>query len=221
MSSTAAAVAGRHRAVSRTAVAPQGTTPRRKAVPARPVVRRSVPRRLLGWTGNGLLLVGVLAFLLIAVGPHLFGYRTATMLTGSMEPGIMPGDVVVTVPKPAGEIAVGDVISYQIPIEDHRVETHRVTKVIHHRDGTIAVQTKGDANDNVDPWTATLQQDTVWEMKAVVPKLGSAIRVLRSPAFQHGIFWVALGGLLVVGVSTIWGKEPDEDAPAQDEAAAA
>ena len=60
--------------------------------------RRSLPRRMLNWVGNLLLLLCLAVFLLVAVGPHVFGYRTATMLTGSMEPGIMPGDVVVTTP---------------------------------------------------------------------------------------------------------------------------
>jgi signal peptidase len=175
---------------------------------------RSMTRRLLGLAANAALALCVLAFFLIALGPHLFGYRTATMLTGSMEPGIMPGDVVVTVPKPAADVKVGDVISYRIPVEDHRVETHRITKVVHHKDGTIDIQTKGDNNPGVDPWTATLAGDTVWQMTAVVPKLGTAIRMLRSPAVQHGVFWIAFGGLLLLGMSIIWGSsEEDEDSP--------
>ena len=215
MSSTAA-VAGRHRAVARTTITPARVTPKRLATTT-PAVRRSLPRRLLGLGGNLLMLVCLAIFLLVAVGPHVLGYRTSTMLTGSMEPGIMPGDVVVTVQKPASELAVGDVISYQIPVEDHRVETHRVVEVTTKKDGSIEFRTKGDANDGVDPWTATIQGDTVWEMKAVVPKLGSVIRVFRAPAVQHGIFWIAFGGLLLLGLSTIWGKKPEITDDASDE----
>jgi signal peptidase len=128
-----------------------------------------------------------------------------------MSPGINPGDVVVTTPEPAADLKVGDVISYQIPVEDHRVETHRVTWVKHQADGSIAFKTKGDANDTVDPWTAVLKSDTVYEVQTVVPKLGAAIRVLRAPVVQHGILWVALGGMLVLGLSTIWGKKTVAD----------
>jgi signal peptidase I len=167
----------------------------------------------LGLLGSGLLVLCVVVFLLVALGPHLFGYRTATMLTGSMAPGIKPGDVILSVQKPASEVAVGDVISYHIPVEDHRVETHRVVEVIHHDDGSIAIRTKGDANQGADPWTATLEGDTVWETKAVIPGLGSVIRTLRTPAVQHGVFWVAFGGLLVLGLSLIWGRGDDEDDP--------
>ncbi|MFC4786444.1 signal peptidase I [Nocardioides sp. MAHUQ-72] len=166
---------------------------------------------------NGLLVGCLLVFLLLAVGPHVLGYRTATMLTGSMEPGIMPGDVVVTVPRPAADLRVGDVISYHIPIEDHRVETHRVTKVVRGEDGSITFRTKGDNNPGVDPWTATLQGDTVWEKKAVIPKLGSAIRVLRDPVVRHWVFWVSVAGLLLLGLSLIWGGSDDDQDDDEDE----
>src|SRR6478736_6871216 len=106
----------------------------RAAAPvARPTVaapaRRSGVRRLGRLVGNLISLACALAFLAIAVGPHLFDYRTSTMLTGSMAPGINPGDMVVTQPKPTADLEVGDVISYQIPVEDHRVETHRVASI--------------------------------------------------------------------------------------------
>lgn len=175
------------------------------------VRRRPLAHRLINLVLSTLLAACLLAFLFLAVGPHLLGYRTSTMLTGSMAPGVESGDVVVTVPKPATDLQVGDVITYQIPVEDHRVETHRVTEV-HHHDGVIDFRTQGDANDNVDPWTATIpRDDTVWQMKTSVPEVGNAIRVLRAPAVQHGVVWVALGGLLLLGLSSIWGKKKEED----------
>lgn len=195
MSSTTVA---RHRAAA-PAASPKVATPGR---------RRSVVRRIASLIGNLAMLACTLAFLAIAVGPHLFDYRTSTMLTGSMAPGINPGDMVVTTPEPTADLKVGDVISYQIPVEDHRVETHRVASIKHQADGTIAITTKGDANENVDPWVAVVSTDTVYEVQTVVPKVGTAIRVLRAPVVQHGILWVALGGVLVLGLSMIWGKKP-------------
>ena len=203
MSSTTVA---RHRAVAPTA------SPK---VTAAPAVRRSLPRRLVSLLGNLVSLVCLVAFLGIALGPHLFDYRTSTMLTGSMAPGINPGDMVVTMPRPTADLQVGDVISYQIPVEDHRVETHRVATVEHLADGTTAITTKGDANENVDPWVAIISTDTVYEVQTVVPEVGTAIRVLRSPVVQHGILWIALGGVMVLGLSAIWGKKPDNSVTAE------
>lgn len=59
----------------------------------------------------------------------------------------------------------------------------------------------------------------------VVPKLGGAIRLLRTTAVQHGVLWVAFGGLLVLGLSLIWGSSDEDehtpggpDAPGQPSA---
>jgi signal peptidase len=210
MSSAAPVVVGRHRAVTTPSVSPV-----RVVTAGREAAAVTTGRGPLRRVGNALLslvlILCVLVFVLLALGPHVLGYRTSTMLTGSMEPGIMPGDVVVTAPRPAADIQVGDVISYQIPIEDHRVETHRVTEVIHEKDGSIAIRTKGDANDNVDPWTAVLQEDTVWEMQAVVPKLGTVIRAMRNPIVSNGLKWVAVAGLVLLGLTSIWSRTDDED----------
>ena len=219
-------VVGRHRATTVRTMAPRrsttpvttgGTSP--APAPRRPVRRTVRVLRSLGRVVTSLLVVAALAFFLFfAVGPHVLGYRTATMLTGSMEPGIMVGDVVVTAERPKADVAVGDVITYAIPIEDHRVETHRVTEVIRGEDGSVAVRTKGDNNPNVDPWVATLEGDTVWEVQAVVPKVGSVIRALRTPVLNDVILYGALGAVLLLGLGRIWSgdDEGDEPAPADE-----
>src|SRR3954452_7936369 len=53
---------------------------------------------LVPWLVRGVLGMAVLAFAFLAVGPHVVGYRTMTMLTGSMAPEINPGDVTVVTP---------------------------------------------------------------------------------------------------------------------------
>ena len=172
---------------------------------------RGIGSRVVSALLTATLVLGLLAFAGIALGPHLLGYRTQTMLTGSMAPEIVPGDVVVSVPKAKEDVAVGDVITYHIPVEDQRVETHRVVEVVRGDDGSVAVRTKGDANDGVDPWLATLEGDTVWETKVVVPYVGRAIRALRTPVVQDYGLWVALGLGLVLGLSMIWARGEEED----------
>ena len=190
---------GRHRATRPPAAVAVAVAP--AAAPVASPRRR----RVVGMATNVVLLLGIALFVGLAVGPHVFGYRTVTMLTGSMSPGINPGDVVVTVPKLASELEVGDIITYQIPIEDHRVETHRVTEVARNDGGAVEFRTKGDANEGVDPWTAVIRgTDTVWETRQVVPHLGTAIRSLRSPIIQRGFFWFAFAGVLALGLSMIW-----------------
>jgi signal peptidase I len=139
--------------------------------------------RLLGrvaqWAAT---LLAIAAFVGLAVLPHLGMYRTLTVLTASMKPTFSPGDVVVVRPEPIQELKVGQVISYQVPVGVHQVETHRVVKILRGAGTTTPViQTKGDNNTVVDPWTAQLNGTTVYRLVAVVPEAGYAINFLRGP----------------------------------------
>jgi signal peptidase I len=171
-------------------------------------------RRIVGliapWLVRGLLGLAVLAFLGLAVGPHVFGYRTMTMLTGSMAPEIEPGDVTVVTPISVSEVTEGMVITYHRPIEDHSLVTHRVVSVQTGADGTVTVQTKGDANDAVDPWTATLQGDTAYQVRAVIPELGHLIQALRTPVLSQALLYGAPALLVGWVLMTIW-RPVDED----------
>ncbi|MFJ6078565.1 signal peptidase I [Pseudarthrobacter sp. NPDC092419] len=168
----------------------------------------AVVRRAVGVLTTGLVIISVAALLFLAVGPRIFGYQTSTMLTGSMSPLINPGDVVVTVPVPVSDIRAGDIITYRIPVEDRRVETHRVTKVFTAADGSTAVRTKGDANNGVDPWEASLNGKTVHRHVFTVPALGHAVRALREPVVLNSLMYGA-PAILVLGVlRSIWRREP-------------
>lgn len=167
--------------------------------------------RILSTAG---MVTAIAAFLFLAVGPRVLGYQTSTMLTGSMSPLINPGDVVVSVARPAAELKSGDVITYGIPVEDHRVETHRIIDVDRGADGTVTVRTKGDANPAADPWTATLQDDTVAVHTVTIPYLGTAIRTLRDPLVQGALTYGAPTLLVAVLLTSIWRKPTAARQPA-------
>ncbi|KRE54818.1 S26 family signal peptidase [Arthrobacter sp. Soil736] len=156
-----------------------------------------------------MILVAVAAFLFLAVGPRFLGYQTSTMLTGSMAPLINPGDVVVSAAKPSSELKTGDIITYGIPVDDRRIETHRVVEIIRNANGTTAVRTKGDANNGADPWTAILQEDTVHVHAATIPYLGTAIRTLRDPIVLKILMYGAPAVLVTMLLASIWGKKPE------------
>lgn len=169
----------------------------------------AVIRRAFGVLTTGLVIASVAALLFLAVGPRILGYQTSTMLTGSMSPLINPGDVVVSVPVAVSDIRAGDVITYRIPVEDRRVETHRVIKVFTAADGSTAVRTKGDANASVDPWEASLNGETVHKHVFTVPVLGHVIRALRQPEVLNALTYGA-PAILVLGVlRSIWRRGPE------------
>jgi signal peptidase len=80
------------------------------------------------------------------------------------------------------------------------------------------VQTKGDANDAVDPWQATLTGDTAYQVRAVIPRLGHAIEVLRTPVVSQALVYGAptlLAGWLLL---SIWRPATPADSRRDDEA---
>ena len=172
---------------------------------------RRLAARVLPWLVRGIVLVAVVSFAGLAVGPHVLGYRTMTMLTASMSPVIDPGDVTVVTPLAVTEVTEGMVITYHIPIGDHQLVTHRVVSVEHGTDGSVTVQTKGDNNDAIDPWTATLEGDTAYQVRAVVPEIGHVIHALRTPAVATTLVYGAPA--LVAGwlILSIWRPRKQEE----------
>jgi signal peptidase I len=174
-------------------------------------------RRILGrvtpWLVRAILGLAIVAFAVLAVGPHVFGYRTMTMLTSSMAPQIEPGDITIVTPIAVSEVTEGMVISYHIPVGDHSVVTHRVVSVESGPAGTVTVQTKGDANEAVDPWTAQLQGDTAYQVRAVIPEAGHLIQALRTPAIAPVLLYGAptlLVGWLLLSIWRPTRNEEDE-----------
>ena len=181
------------------------------AVQHRVAQARALLTRIAPWLVRGLVGTAVIAFLGLAVGPHVFGYRTMTMLTASMAPEIEPGDVTIVTPLAVKDVTEDMIITYHIPVDDHRVVSHRVVAVEHGPDGSVTVQTKGDANEAADPWRATLKGDTAWQVQAVVPEIGHVIKALRTPVVSQVLLYGApalLAGWLLLA---IWRPAPRDE----------
>ena len=176
-------------------------------------------RRILGrtapWLVRATMGIAVLVFLLLAVGPHVFGYRTLPMLTGSMAPEIEPGDVTIATPIDVSDVTEGMVLTYHMPVGDRSLVTHRVVSVVHGSDGSVQIKTKGDANEAIDPWTANLLGDTAYEVRAVVPELGHLVTLLRTPGLNQVLLYGAPVLLASWVLLTIWRPARGGDAEAQ------
>jgi signal peptidase I len=88
----------------------------------------------------------IAACLMVTLVPLLFGWQPYVIVTGSMEPGIAAGDVVLVSPSPDVADMVGRVVSFEDPARADHILTHRVVSI--NDDGTLI--TKGDANPTVD-----------------------------------------------------------------------
>lgn len=141
-----------------------------------------------------LLLVLGFALLALVVVPRATGAQTYTVLTGSMEPGIAPGALVVVREVPAEQLRAGDVITFQPYSGNPAVVTHRITGIYQDMSGQTRIHTQGDANNTPDDWALVPEQvrGTLWYS---VPQLGRVNVLLTGEARPIAITVVA-GGLL-------------------------
>jgi signal peptidase I len=128
--------------------------------------------------GDGLALGLILGLALATVGPLAFGGRSFAVLSGSMQPTLRVGDLVLEKRTVAVEIHVGDIVTFRSPEDSSKLITHRVRRVAI-ADGVVKVATKGDANLSVEHWTIPAD-GTVGRAIVRVPKIGYLLVWTRS-----------------------------------------
>jgi signal peptidase len=142
----------------------------------------------------------------LAVGlPGLFGYKSFTVMSGSMEPAIGTGSVVVERPIAPREARVGDVVTFKDPEGTGRLITHRVTRV-RVSGPTASFVTKGDANTTVERWNVPAG-GSIGRVAYDVPKVGYAMVLAGG---RHGrLLLIALPALLLAAfeIARIWRPE--------------
>ena len=89
--------------------------------------------------------LGLVTFILVYFISGYFRFYAVAIASGSMEPNISKGDVVI-VDKNEKNLQVGEVLAYYY---DNKVVVHRIYKIID-ADDEYYIYTKGDANDNYD-----------------------------------------------------------------------
>lgn len=134
--------------------------------------------RFTGQVVLWLVILTALAAVALAVAiPRIAGGTPYTVLTGSMEPGLPPGTLVVVRPVEPEDIAVGDVITFQLESGKPTVATHRVVAVGTRLDGEQVFTTQGDANGAPDrnPVRMVQVQGRLWYSVPYLGHLNSAL----------------------------------------------
>ena len=115
------------------------------------------------------------------------------VLSGSMEPSIHIGDIVVSSRVDVKELKEGDIITFRYKGEDNYI-THRISKVLHTEFG-IFFKTKGDANENEDSRLVE-SNEVVGKVLFVIPYLGYLPAFARTiPGY---ILLILLPGVLII-----------------------
>jgi signal peptidase len=154
--------------------------------------------------GTVTLLAGV-AVLAVLGGAVLMalGFRPEPVLSGSMEPLMPVGSLVVVKATPAASVRVGDVVTFRHPLAPSKQITHRVIAVT----GTGAGRrftTKGDALAKRDPWQIALPGQ-VGRRVTTVPYLGTVMQRLSQRTTLAAIAALTTVLLLAGVLRALWG----------------
>jgi signal peptidase I len=125
-----------------------------------------------------------------------FGWvQPLIVISGSMEPAIDTGDLIIARNLATSDVTVGDVVSLHSEMTNKLV-THRVTEVTPNPDGTWQINMKGDANDEPDLETYTVGESVLTPM-ARIPQGGTVVSKVMEPTVAMPILLalVALLGL--------------------------
>src|SRR4051812_23531240 len=107
--------------------------------------RRRLVRGLLMAPLWALVTVMLLGSLGVAVIQRTGAAQLLTVVSGSMQPTLPLGSLVVVLPRDADAVRVGDVITFSPPGDDTRRVTHRIVDLQGSGD-QLRVHTRGDAN---------------------------------------------------------------------------
>lgn len=116
-------------------------------------------------------------FLILTLFPIKGNYQVKVVLSGSMEPTIHTGSIVVT--KPAKQYKINDIVLFGKDTKNDIPTTHRIVsdRAV---EGVLLFTTKGDANNSPDT-TEIKQSDIHGKVLFTVPYMGYFIDFVKKP----------------------------------------
>lgn len=152
-----------------------------------------------------------------AAAPALWGWHPTTVASGSMEPHISAGDVVIARPIPSSSLQLGMVLLVDDPDHADRLRLHRLVRF--NPDGRLTL--RGDANPNED--STTVDRQAVHGVGALrVPFVATPLIWLQEKAWVRLIILVGLVLALVAATgldrnpASAADSEPTPSVPGDD-----
>ncbi len=156
---------------------------------------KSFGRSVLTVLGVVVLVALLVPFLVFAVPQTVGADQGYVILSGSMEPAVSPGDVVIV--DASASVAVGDIITFD---DGNGVPTtHRVVDIV---DGQYV--TMGDANQNPDSQPVS-PDAVVGRVTFTIPLIGHVILWVNTPTGYIGLVILPLV-LLVANELFAWAR---------------
>ncbi|MDR1824560.1 MAG: signal peptidase I [Bifidobacteriaceae bacterium] len=170
------------------------TTPARGGHRAKP----GPARRAISWLATGVMVVLLALAVALAVIPSLNHGKALTVLTGSMQPALNPGDVAVVFAVDGfDDIELGDVVTYMPNPDDPTLVTHRAVAWTTGVDGERRLVVQGDANNTPDDPIKEVQLKA--KLAYTVPWVGNVLK-LSPQGRSKAMLGLGVGLLCYAGV---------------------
>jgi signal peptidase I len=142
----------------------------------------------------------ILILLFNTLIPFITGSEKALIvLSGSMTPLMLPGDVVIAKSVDPNELTVGDILTFRDPAGKHNIYvTHRIIAL--KEDKELIFKTKGDANNAEDDFNVTASK-AVGKLVFVIPFVGYLPEIAKNKNIFF--FMVILPASLII-ISEMW-----------------
>lgn len=141
----------------------------------------------------GAVVVIITALLIASIFPIAGNYKILIVQSGSMEPTINTGGIVVV--KPTFPYTVGDVITFGPVSNGKAPTTHRIVD-IRLQNGSPVYVTKGDANEDEDQ-QEVLARHVIGKVLFDIPFLGYVLAAAKTPV-GFAVLIVIPAGLVVI-----------------------
>lgn len=161
------------------------------------------PRLGLAARFVSLVYLFVAAFLLLAVLVTVLvaGWQPLAVVSGSMEPALRGGAMVMVEPAEADVYyAKPSIVAYEDPSRPGSLTTHRVVSTAADETGAVVYTTKGDANRVADS-SPVAHDNVVGAVRMVVPFLGLPAMWLAGGQLAVLATFVALTLLALAGLT--------------------
>lgn len=143
----------------------------------------------------------IAVLLVVSVFPITGNFKTMIVQSGSMQPEIKMGGIVVV--KPADDYKIGEIITFQ-SVKNKEPITHRIydIKIV---GGEPLYITKGDANDTPDA-RKVARDEIIGKILFSVPYFGFAVDFAKKPLGFASIIIIPTAIIIFGEVKKIYGE---------------
>jgi len=136
--------------------------------------------------------------------PSVFGIKSFVIISGSMEPNLKIGDIIIIKHISDNELKEGDIVSFR---NGTSIITHRINSIIVDETGTTKYETKGD-NNNISDKSLIKYSDIEGIVVGKIPYLGNLVLLLKNKVVI--IFILLLFYIMYIHNINVEQKKTDE-----------